>query len=72
MKTHKIVVLIVFQLYFIYASCYELKSYDTPQEAMHAAETEIDFSDRTSKDILVIGKAFELFLNTIYMRWLSS
>ena len=67
MNTYKIsVVLLGLQIFFILTSCYELVSYDTPQEAMKDA-TETEAIDRTSNDILVTGQNFKIYLKTMHL-----
>lgn len=51
----KTALFVIFQFYFVFVKCYELVSYDTPQEAMRAA-TETENSDTSSKNLHVVGK----------------
>lgn len=49
----KTALFVIFQFYFVFVNCYELVSYDTPQEAMRAA-TETENSDTSSKNVHVV------------------
>lgn len=65
MKMQRVGVLAIFQMVFVLANCYEITSYDTPQQAMKDASG-IEVRDGTN-NILTVGKnSVQSFLNNVY------
>lgn len=66
MRAHKTTVIaVIFQIFFLYASCYGIISYKTPQEARKASSRQVNhFSDGKSSDhVLVSGRRSLSVLN---------